>query len=200
MRSIQIDLPEGIYTWEDWNKEVKEKYPIRYFINETLSNKISYFSRKIGNTVYYIKCHLIPRYRFHIINLSKIDPEYKYGYMDPCTIMLYSSFYALGLYIKECENIGYNPNSWDLPEDEIQKASVESQIATYNEAKELYNWWISKRFEENKEEERFYHKYRNSSGNDRTAAKHAWLSFEDSEEKAYKMLVRLAMISGKLWV
>lgn len=70
---------EKDYTWEDWKKEAKTAYPVRYFLSETIPGfyRTNFVSR-YSNT----RSHLMSKFvhRDHIVNL-KMD-DYEYGYLD----------------------------------------------------------------------------------------------------------------------
>lgn len=79
--------------------------------------------------LYWLKVHIVPSRRYHIINLKKAGKyHYKYGYVDPVHKLFLASFIILCDFVEqEMDQI-----NWDSDPDH-QRAAVE--------IKALYNWF-----------------------------------------------------------
>src|SRR5579863_10256158 len=93
-------------TWEDWQEIVKKNYPIRYFLAEELVPWIRQKYRKyVTDPIYWIKCHLLPKHRYHLLDLRQPKSKhegrpYRYGWIDSDTQMLYALFNILNNFVK----------------------------------------------------------------------------------------------------
>ena len=70
---------------EEIDKKLKSKYPIRFFLNRVVLRKIRNLSYKLENKLYYLKCHLIKKHKYHIIDIRSADnttDNYKYGWIE----------------------------------------------------------------------------------------------------------------------
>lgn len=151
------EAAEGTYTWEDWDAEVKQRFPVRYF----LSGVVDWFRRwpRIENALYWLRTHTYNRY--HILDLSRSEPEnkegYRWGWLDRDRLLMLACFKVLrdfvelekpwpvADYIAEVEAKG-DPNG--------ELESLRSQQAKYEEVMLLYRWWTRDRFAEKAEWER----------------------------------------------
>lgn len=125
------------YCWEDYYADLKNKYPIRYFIYETIP---LYYARWVWSDVshaplqkliYWLKCHILPSYKFHLIDIrqSKQDGDrYEYGWIDTDQKLVLACKKLFMEYVeKELE--GHFP--------EIEGSCGEY----YQEIKTIYNYW-----------------------------------------------------------
>jgi hypothetical protein len=142
IRSFDPDCTE--YTWEDWNEEVKSLYPIRYFIFHTSRDFIlSKFIGPIKRGFYWLKCHLLPKHKHHLLDLRQPVNEYyidhyRYGFIDTSHKMLYALFNLLK------EHLDQKPYdvSLDFSLEEIANdPAMQVQFDTLQEAKALMYWW-----------------------------------------------------------
>src|ERR1700748_548963 len=80
---------ENDYTWSKWRTEMKQDYPVKYFIYETFT---TWFSRKIIKPIsdfkYYIISHTIRKY--HLLDLRNKVNGYTYGWNDADSQMLFA--------------------------------------------------------------------------------------------------------------
>ncbi len=86
----------GKYTWEDWQEEVSENYPVKYFIYKTLPRFIRRQFNKISDLKYYIVSFTIRKY--HLLNLQQpknSHDNYRYGWIDSDYQMVYAVFTIL---------------------------------------------------------------------------------------------------------
>lgn len=87
-------------TWEDWEKEVKILYPVRFFFRQTIPEwfrPLRRFRRRIDDVYYWLKDHIVTKnYLIDIREKTKLYKDtYKWGYIDPDTkirLAVYSIF------------------------------------------------------------------------------------------------------------
>lgn len=125
---------EVVYSWEDWRKDSKEAYPVRYFLTETLPD---FFYRSIGRNfnqaVYWLRTHTYNRYHF----LDLRNPFYKWGWVDCDSQILYACFNILKSYVEEEDP--FETIDWEWNEEKQEQAA---------EIKALYLWWTVERKQE----------------------------------------------------
>lgn len=204
----------GVYTWEDWHKEVKIKYPIRYFMYYTLSQ---FFRRniinKISDFIWYIKYHTYLRY--HILDLRQ-PKEYKCGYLDYDFRMLYACFNILNEYIKESRNCWgkYSIDDISKLKKEIDECDVEDtraimqrQLEHLEQIKAIYEYWTVQRPKLAKAEDdaaEKWNNYRKKYGISDFRTQEAWKDTLDAQN-AYSSaednaLLELIKVRRGLWV
>jgi hypothetical protein len=122
------DEDDKRYCWEDFHKESKKKYPVRFFIFNTLDRKIQMMLMKyVENPLVWINSMYFKKY--HIIDLrgspiADYTGTYKGGYIDPSTVLEMSMFKSFQRYIQELEiNDGFI-------EDQISKLEYSVQNYT----------------------------------------------------------------------
>lgn len=195
-------------TWEKYYRVCKEKYPVRYFINEAYKWLGKW--PRVSDIFYWIRTHTKDRY--HILNLKEAEPENKDGYrwswLDRSEVLLISSFLVLRMFVEqEGDNPGFGNLSALIKEAE-ENGDLYKQLDTlrakqkdYEEIMFLYNWWVKDRFEEYKvfetTLENTYKKYKETrSDKDRDA----WFEAEGAKSKREEeMLIRLVKIRNHLW-
>ena len=205
------------YTWEDWHEEVKKLHPIKYWLAETAGDFFRYkvwmrLTRPIKDAHYWIVSHFIPSRRFHMLDLrqpcgkgelSNIDC-YRYGWHDVPEKMLYAVFNLLKEYFKE--------NPYDLTQDytleEINAdLGYKHQYETFQEAKNILQWWTIGRKEDHKAYNELLHRWCELRKNEVTRksgeADQIWAVMrnaeEDNEKKTDEMIARLMKIRRSLW-
>lgn len=121
------------YCWEDYDKEAKEKYPFRFFLNKTIPH---HFAVRVSIPFDNFKWWLIDLFRKpHLLDMR--CEEYTGGYIDPCQAMLYANFNLLDKYI---DSKPYNLRE-NYSEEEIDNNGLRSQQNFYDEAFRLYQYW-----------------------------------------------------------
>lgn len=194
------------YTWEDWEEEVKEKYPVRFFISETLGGKVDLWRAQAENAVYWLKCHTLPEYRgYSRIDIRRPGPgiPYYYGWIDRSEALLYAAFVCLRDFVEK-EEPRDPAASWPL-EEIAADVQLQYQKDSHDEIMALYHWWMKGRLEEEAEEDRLYSQLaavRGRQGDDpefRTAAD-AWNAYRKFRaDREDEMLIRLCKVRGRLW-
>lgn len=137
----------GDYTWEAYEEEVKEKFPVRYFLSYTLSDwwwKFYHiFIKPIDKLWYWIKCHTRKKYKFHLVDIRNY--EYKHGYLDPSEQLLYACFAILDRYVKTRDpefQLKAIKEYWARNEFCYgSKENDEERMAVYQEFLDLHKWW-----------------------------------------------------------
>jgi len=111
--------------WKQWEKEMKSKYPVRFFLQDTLPD---FFSSQV-----YILRHqyiwplihtLHPKYRYHIVNTGL-----KPGYYDADILILHSVFNILSEFVER------------NTDGHIDWQSDEQHREIWDELVALDNWW-----------------------------------------------------------
>jgi hypothetical protein len=91
---------ENDYTWSAWRNEMKQDYPIKYFIYETFT---TWFRRKITKPIsdfkYYIVSHTIRKY--HMLDMRNKENDYAFGWIDCDAQLLYASMAIMENFIIE---------------------------------------------------------------------------------------------------
>ncbi len=118
---------EVIYSWEDWEDDAREAYPIRYFLTETCrhwwNRNITY---RLERAWYWLRTHTMDRY--HILDLR--NAFYRWGWQDVSEKILYANFNLLVEFIEGEDPFTVVDWSWD---DRHAEAGAEILA--------LYRWW-----------------------------------------------------------
>lgn len=186
--------------WEDWDVHMRRNYPVRYFLWETVPNALWPLWRSLKAAHYWLRCHLLPSCRYHLLDLRGVDPlsTYTHGYVDPCEVMRLSAWAALRAYVAEGPT---DPATWATPEE--LAGDLKDQKFHYDEAMELHRWWMQGRAVEQAKVDALYEATRVaiSDGEDAyRAATKVWLDYyrwmEEHEEEQF---LRLCKIRRTLW-
>lgn len=128
MKKWKLDKPSSA-TWDEWDewKDFNEaRYPIRYFLQETLPMWIRvHITMRINNWYWSLQHRFNPRHQYNIIRTSL-----KPGYYDPDTLILYACMDNLKRFFE-----------YKVPLIEWQ--SDEGHKKAYDTMKEIYDWWIN---------------------------------------------------------
>lgn len=197
-----FNLFEEQYTWEDWEREMRVAHPIRYFLSETLPRRCSVWWRTfVTEPIYWLQCHILPSYRFHMLDLRNPGPgiDYTYGYRDPVWVLMAACFVVLRIYIEDEEPS--DPALHWTAEEIAADVSLSSQKAHYDEAMTIYNWWMVDRLVAEQEEHRLFLLTKTAT----TPEEHreytrVWLDYTRAVEvREDEMLLRLIRIRHSLW-
>jgi hypothetical protein len=194
----------GAYTWEDWHEEAKDKYPYRYFLAEVLAPWISRKWRWFSDAYYWVKCHTLKSYRFHLLDLRRPHPgnDYDHGWVDRCEVVFWAPFIALREYVEkeEPQSVADHYTPEDIESDPFLKAQKDQ----HDEVMAIYNWWMKGQNEEHEEETRLFKVYNGLKKGESVeaieAARDAWLAQKDLIEKRQdEMWERLGKVRRTLW-
>lgn len=193
------------YTWEDWDKEVKEKYPIKYFFAETASDFIQFniwlpIYRPIEDAKYWLVSHIVPSRRYHMLDLRQPKNEfgvdvYRYGWKDVPDKMLYAMFNLLDQFVK------YElPNYYCPPESDIDN---KIQRDTYFEILAIHKWWFHDRKVEEHAIDELRTKWFSLRKTKSKQSEEFWAQMHEREAelecKTDEMIDRLMKIRRNLW-
>ncbi len=195
-------------TWEDYEEKLKEMYPVRYWFAYTARNFLRYKiwikgTKPFKDAWYWLKCHTLKEYKFHLIDIR--DKDYDFGYRDTDERIMRACFSLLTHYIEE-EN-PYCPTEDDIAanEDECFRQLDQGQHDRHLEAKTLYDWWHVGRFEEAAERKRLLDSWyelfeKNRKSPETKAARALYNVAEEAEHtREEEMLIRLMKIRKSLW-
>lgn len=191
-------------TWEDYEAYAKSNYPIRYFFSHTFLEKVIWpITYQYREAIYWLKCHLISKNKYHLLDLRNVEPHsaYTYGYLAPCEKMKLAAFACLREYIEE-----------EKPADPATYYSIDEQQdeyyllfkADYDEAMTIYHWWMIDRKIENDQVHQLYlDKMKAADQQDQELynelSKKWTAAHRFNEEKEEQMFLRLSSIRRTLW-
>lgn len=194
------------YCWEDYYKEVKKKFPIKYFFSKELPDFVRFniwfpIKKPLEIIRYWLVSHFIISRRYHMLDLRQ-PKGYRYGWRDVPEKMLYAMFNLLGEYLKE--------NPYDLTKDYSREqinadVGMKSQQDSLEEARALYQWWNVERILEEEINYKLLHIWHElyTSKKSKTKAYKARKILKKSEkefeDKTDKMIARLMKIRRNLW-
>ena len=197
------------YSWEDYDKEVKQLYPFRYFINETLPDIFNLIKEPFVCIYNYIKYNFVPKYRYHILDLRQLNDKdscdyYRYGYSDVRQRMLYAVFNLLTEFVEKevyplQDKINYlerviakkdKDNDWEID-------SNEHWLEVYIKIKNLYNWWkYTRKFKYN-QSNKLCEIYMHSKNN---LDIEKWIkSNEDFDKEEQEMFIKACNLREYFW-
>jgi len=198
-------------TWDDWEEIVRKKHPIKYFLDKSVPYALLPIQGRIERAWYWIQCHTLPSYRFHIIDLRGVDPtsEYTHGYMDPGEVMRIAAWATLRSYVeKELVHERYEDEENYTPDELGEEWYKEQKRVRYEEPMALYKYWMEERAAEKKEEARLFALTRINQKNALEAlnkeayqaASDVWLKYHRAcEAREQEMFLRLCAIREYLW-
>lgn len=213
-------FPEGTYTWEDWAKEVRGRYPIRWAIHQVLG-ELSIHYGYLERAGYWLKSHTTQRrhlldlaevlqdvpvrylYRHRLLDLSQAEREmpegYRYGYIDPCRIIFLASFLALRMFVEREQP--RDPREC-FTREELENEPGKSEKEQYDEIMALYCWWREGRRRDWEESNRLYMLTRQLSRQSPLyrQVSDAWRDHDHRMEvQEHEMLKRLIEVQPYLW-
>jgi hypothetical protein len=194
------------HTWEDWEEKVREEYPFRYFMSETLPSWFRYrIQRPIKDAWYWIICHLLPSRRYHILDLRQPENKerglsgYKYGWIDSDTKMLYALFNILNKFVEDEVSNWYCPS-----EEEVQsEPHLLYQRNNWLETKAIHYWWNVERIRQMKEHDDLLGQWSDAQKANAPETHQLWDELKKAdkaqEDKEDEMIARLLKIRRSLW-
>lgn len=205
-RDFSPEVDSSVYCWEDYYADLKRTYPIRYFFAETLADFLRYkvlspITRPIKDAWYWLKCHVLPKHRYHMLDLRQ--PDYTHGWRDTDTRLLYANFNLLNEFVKyEMPNF-YCPTPEECTNNELGNRK---QRNDYFEIISLHHWWNTQRALDSKKcadaltawHDR-KHKQKIFDEETERLWKEHMLHDEAFHETETEMLIRLIKIRKTLW-
>jgi hypothetical protein len=211
----------GEATWEDYYSRVKKDYPVRYFLASTIPSFIRScwldFTRKPKDIYYYLKCHLIKKHRYHLIDIRQPKTEndpmpYRYGWMDTDHKIEYAMMNLLVEFVEKEVPHGYLvPTEEEAEKDDgidYKYAGFKKQLDNYKEYMAIYNYWKTERFELDKKHDDLLHAWSKSRTSkdgerDNPETKRLWKDLQAAtdlkDQILNEMLIRLIKIRHVLW-
>ena len=198
-------------TWEDWHEKVKSMYPVRYWLLESAPSWFKEhiwwkISMPMSKFYYKLKCHLVPSYRYHFLDLRQPRNEddidhYRYGWRDVPEKMLYAIFNLLGEYLNK-ENPHDLTDSYSREEIEAD-AGFKAQQDAIDEARAIYAWWTTERKLDYKKYNGLLSYWSVIRKSNREEADLIFKQMKNQEEyiesKTDEMIARLMKIRRTLW-
>ena len=208
MSDVYENLPSKFFnngnnsgpTWEDWEERVKKEYSIRYFIYFTFFSWIKrLYIRLIDNPLYWLKCHLLSKYKYHIIDLREPrgPKAYRYGFIDTDMRMYLAIFALFNDFVK-------NSNLYCPSEEEVEKDQYllpERQL--FLEIKYIHYWYNVERVKNKELEEETLNQWFNAKNVSPELEGELWKKLNDLQQanqvKEDEMIIRLMKIRRSLW-
>lgn len=129
------------YTWNDWHRDAKTAYPVRYFLSETVpSVYVSTVTRNFLKLKDYLDYNFHPKHRHHVLDLRQPYKEYSYGWLDGEKKILYSVFNILVAFIEKEHNGAENYLEFIKLQESFLGPEHEA-IKEYNNLYYSYLWW-----------------------------------------------------------
>jgi hypothetical protein len=171
----------GEYTWDDWEEDMKRRYPVRYFLQETAALELHVrVVRPIKDAWYWVRTHTYNRY--HMLDMRSPANGYAWGWQDCNRLIILASFNLLRNYVEQ-----------EKPFKNINWESDEGHHHAAAEIRAIYDWWTSGRAKEHQAVDDEYEDSR----------KERWSSWGEAEqhldERDDEMLIRLIKIREYLW-
>lgn len=195
---------DNTHTWEDWEEKMRKEYAVRYFFAETVPFWFrTRIQRPIKDSWYWIKCHLLPSHRYHMLDLRQPkhddDLGYQWGWIDSDTKMLYALFNILNAFVKDEMPHFYCPS-----EEEVQTdPHLLHQRNNYLEFKTLHYWWNVERLRQNKYHAELLHKWSDAKKDNDPEEHKYWDELKKveaaQEAKEDEMIARLLKVRRSLW-
>lgn len=141
------DIDRNDYTWEDYDKDVKKKYPFKYWINKTIFDSVGFFiycwKRRFSDAYYWVRTHTFDRY--HLIDIRQSQwssHDYKWGWIEPDEQLLLANYKILCDFIDKSVPKDYFESTekrYDNPDDDY--AMDREYLFKVGELEDCYGWW-----------------------------------------------------------
>jgi len=194
----------GEATWEDWEEIVQARYPFRFWlINQMFPWMRQKYRKWIKDPIYWFKCHLMRRYRYHLLDLRqprvKGEYSYRYGWIDADTQMMFALFNILNNFVEHEAKNWYCPSEEDVQAD----SSLLTQRNVYLEVKLLHYWWNIERKRQEKAASDLLSAWSDAKHDSNPSEHQLWIELHElekvNEEKIDEMMSRLLKIRHSLW-
>lgn len=209
-----FDNDENSYTWSDYREEMKNDYPIRYFLNYTLISFFKLNINKISNIWYWIRCHTYNKY--HLIDIGQpetnTNDDYKWGWIDEDHQLLLACFNILKKHV-ECRNSSEFNYSATLEGAEtikkrmIEEGSSEEEAEAWafplREMYEINKYWTIDRKKADRKKSDLLTTWHDSRRDKKPGVEEAWnalkIAEQEFDDKEIEMLIRLIKIRKNMW-
>lgn len=117
--------------WRIWREEATKKYPIRYFLQETVPLLWAIRVTMPIRYAYWDVMHRVhPKHRYHVIKPRTLEPNYH----DPREVILHASMELLTQFVEFEKTKGHT--DWE---------GSDHHAIAWKEMNEVYDWWTIKR-------------------------------------------------------
>jgi hypothetical protein len=183
-------------SWEDFDKYTALHFPVRHFLKHKIGRKLHYWHYKAGMDWYEFTCKWVPSRKFHLVNLSNVDPVSKYttGYLNSDDRIELSCWSVLNSFV--AKGSMEDPLCWDNASYEDKHWVEHKRI--FDEVRDLHKWWNLDRLQA-EEEETVLLKVMQASKKDPIIAEQYYSYVAKKEQTETDMLVRLIKIRKHLW-
>lgn len=201
MREI-TDEPEGVYTWEDWDAEMQRDYPVAWFMRRRFPRPFQRAWGDVDRAIYKLKCHVLPSYRFHILDLRNPGGgiEWDHGWRDRSEVMLWTCFKMLVDFVENEEPGDMEAHCAGMTAEQVQEMYGD-QLTMHREMMSLYRWWKTEREQEHARSHEILASIKDATDRaEKKRIRHEWHAFEEALDATdQKNLERLVAIRGYLW-
>lgn len=144
------DMPDALTHegWDEWEDQSRRKYPVRFFLSETIPRAYwRFWNRFIHDPWYWLKCRLW--YQYNVVRIKTLPPTW----MDRDQTLLHAAFQVFVDFVEK-EKPNEMLQSWQEHYDDYNYPPAEA--GSINEfakkraddaqsLKDLYRWWTVER-------------------------------------------------------
>lgn len=199
------DEKDGKYYWEDYYDEMKEKYPIKYFLSQTLT---AWWRRWIWGTYaplerarYWLISHLISSRKYHLLDLRQPEKDgYQFGWLDSDRQIEYACFNILRNYVEK--ELPHCYVKQEFTKEELKaEPSLRAQKKHFDDIKIIYRYWTVEKKELEKNLDILRDKWYNTSKKKEADKLFKFLKEEEKrvEDLKDKMLIKLIKTRKGMW-
>lgn len=212
------------YSWAEFigtdkDKEFKKlwrnKYPFNFYYNEFSKKILPRTRRHIEYWIYFVKCHILPSYKFHLIDIrqpkGKNCDSYSHGFLDADRRLVLVCFTILCRFVEKelCVKLDDDWAGLFFSDEEIKNdpcggETLVVQNKNTEEIRQLYKYWKADRKEEwVRLEEASMRRYKCRGKVKKSEEENLYNISSQLEEAFYnheeEMLIRLIKIRQSLW-
>lgn len=191
MRGFGCDDPNA-YDWSDWERDTRIAYPFRFWLTHTFPQFFWPMRRVIRDAWYWLQCHTLRSYRFHLLDIRKPGPgiDYTHGWLDRDTVILYAAFTCLRQFVEIEKPV--DPTLCDDGNDWSEHKKRHDEVMA------LYDWWMRGRLEDIAAEERAWAIHEKDHRDEGT--RRVWIDARQFvEDREQEMLERLIKVRRYMW-
>lgn len=144
--------------WDTWKKEMKEKYPIRYFLNQDfeatfiwpitmpLQRAIDWVQYRTTKRYHIVSTGMKPGYSDVVEKMLHVNFNMLKDFVEKEKAQMFNVFGANDVYKHNDKNAGIAYLVWEMGlEDDESWAGNKVQAKNAREQYDLYNWWTNER-------------------------------------------------------
>ena len=188
--------------FDDYLLYLKDNYPVRYFFAFFLQEWFNLnIVRKVKDIYWWFQHNFNPRHRYHMLDLRqpKSNLNYRYGWIDADTKMVYALFNILNQFVEhEFENF-FVPTEEEVASEPHLKEQREAGL----EILAIHKWWNITapimRAEENKALDVWYTAHKEKLSNGKVLFKRIFELEEEYKKSLEEYMIRLIKVRGWMW-